>query len=579
MLKFVESAIATLSPRWAANRAAYRYETAKIQAASGQHESMNQLLGTRFGGYEAGKGDRLKGRVIGSPHENDIPRQQISALRYRSWNLYRNCPQARKICRTLGAKVIGSGLSPQPQATTKDGKPFVEFRRRAREVFDEFTKECDFRGKPGSGGHNFESLCKTALRASILSGGALYRFKYLSAKEQRKLNLFVPLQVQLLHIDRLDSTRHGGNEFYGLKLDDDGRVMGFWVLRGGVDRTIPQATADTTLQQAGDSVYVPIEEMRHLSFEEDIDQLLGAPWMGAAMLTMDDRRNYEYSELIAAEAASCIVGKYRRAAGQTGGPGLATETGPLTDADGNAITRLQPMMFLDLGTNGEFNIETSTRPNNAAGEFLSHLIRTEAVGVAGVKASTLTGDYRNSSFSSERSADNDVWPEIQELQDWFSTGFCQPIYEAVISAAVLAGLFDDVPGFTATDFQLRKRNYLNTHWQGPVALSINPKDDAEAARERNKNGTSSPQRECGKIGVDHEEILREQKEHMDKCKELGLPDDIWQQNLGIEQIDQPDQPDQAAAKPVKPAKANDRLSEQQQDALYHRNSFLMNSAT
>lgn len=521
--KAIDNLISVFSPAWGAKRMAYRNQ---ILASSGVHRSMEKLLGGRnAGGYEAGKVDRLKGRTVGSAHENDVPRQQIANLRYRSWNLFRNNPQARKICRTLGAKVIGRGLSPQPQATDTDGRPFVDFRKRAREVWQEFNGECDFRGRPGCGGHHLVTLAKTALRQCILSGGTLYRFHHLGTEEQKELSLFLPLQIQLIHIDRLDEEKHGDKFYRGLELDKEARVIAYHILEGG--------TGD-----GEGSVPVPKSEMRHLFAEEDIDQLIGSPWMGASMLTMDDRRSYESSEIIAAESASCYIGTYKRSPGQTGAPGLQQDGDrDLNDADGNPITHLQPNMLIDLGSTGEFNIVSASRPNSSAEPFLQHLVRSEAVSVPGVKASTLTGDYRNSSFSSERSADNDVWPELEELQDWFATGFSQPIYDEVITVAVAAGKFDGIDGFSVEDFNTRKREYLKANWQGPVARSINPKDDAAAARARVQNGTSSPQREAGQIGRDWREIVLENVEFIEFCKSEGLPDDIWQQALGIQQTD------------------------------------------
>ncbi len=544
----IDNAIAAISPRWAANRMASRYQISRLQAASGVHKSMQQMFSGGHGGYEAGKKDRLKGRIVGSPHENDVPRQQIAMLRYRAWNLYRNCPQARKIRRTLGAKVIGRGLSPQSQATNKDGTPFTEFRKRARQIFDEFGKESDWRGKPGAGGTNFVGQCKLALGANLLSGGALYQFHHLDKETQKKLGLYVPLQVQLLHIDRLDDKQNGDNQFYGIEVDDTGRVIGGHIVVGG-----------TGTQQ--DSQFVTSEKLRHLFVEEDIDQILGSPWFGAALLTMDDRRNYEYSELVAAEMSSCVVGAYRLSPGQSGfGLNGSTTDGPseLTDADGNPVTRIQAGMLLNLGANGEFEMKSSGHPNNGAEAFINHLIRSEAVSMPGVKSSTLTGDYRNSSFSSERSADNDIWPEIEELQDWFSVGFCQPIYEECIKSAVLAGLFDGVKGFSAADFNARQREYLSSHWQGPVSRSINPNDDAEAAAKRVKGGTSSIQIECRKEARDLDQILDDDAEFIKKCQERGLPDEYWKGALGIE-IPQPAAPPAGKQKPTEAA----------QDATFH----------
>lgn len=520
----IDNLISVFSPGWGAKRMANRQYGESIKNAAGVHESMRKLLsGRNAGGYEAGKSDRLKGRTVGSAHENDVPRRQIETLRWRAWNLHRNCPQARKISRTLCAKVVGRGLSPQPQATKKDGSPFVDFRKRARQVWEEFVGECDFRGKPGLGGHDLVTLSKTALRGTILSGGVLFRFHHLDPKEQQKRDLHLPLQIQLLHIDRLDTEKNGDNQYYGFDLDSAGRVTAYNVLKGGTD--------DNSTER---SVKVPAAEMRHLFSEEDIDQFIGSPWLGAALLTMDDRRGYEYSELIAAEMASCFVAAYRRSAGQSGGIGLQNDGDrDLTDSDGNPITKLQPGMILDLGQTGELDLKNPSRPNSNAEGFLAHLVRSEAVSMPGVKSSTLTGDYRNSSFSSERSADNDIWPELEELQDWFANEFVGPIYREVISVAVAAGKFEDIKEFAVDDFNARKREYLKVNWQGPVARSINPKDDAIAARSRVQNATSSPQREGAKLGRDWREILQEQSEFIEYCEELGLPEIIWQQALGI----------------------------------------------
>ena len=529
----IDSLISIFSPTWGLERVASRNYLSRLQAVAGQHESMRKMIGSgRNAGYEAGKTDRLKQAGGGSVHENDLPRDQIRNTRWRSWKLYRNNPQARKICRTLGAKVIGRGLSPQPQTTLPDGQPFVDFRRRARHVWEEFAKEADYRGKPGRGGQHLVSLSKTALKQIILSGGVLFRFRHLDREQQKALGLFVPLTIQLIPVDRLDENRHGGNCFYGVELDAEGKVAAYWILKGeAIDAKGPVG--------ADRSVRMPATEMGHLFSEEDIDQVLGSPWFGAALLTADDRRNYEYSELIAAEMGACIVAGYRRSGGQTGGPGLGMPDAnrDLTDAQGNRVEYLQPGMFLDLGQNGELQMVSPNRPNNGAGEFISHLVRSEAVSMPGVKSSTLTGDYRNSSFSSERSADNDIWPEIEEIQDWFSCGFCQSVYDEVITTAVAAGLFAEVKGFTVADFNDRKRDYLKTNWQGPVPRSINPVDDADASRQRVKNANSSPQREAAQIGRDWREILQEDAEFIEFAKQLDIPQDIWQQALGIEQRD------------------------------------------
>ena len=541
--KAIDSIIGIISPRWAVQRTLWRARSSSIRAAASEHKSMQKMLGTGRGGYEAGKVNRLTEHNFGSAHENDLDRNQITNMRNRSWNLYRNNPQARKIIRTLNAKVIGRGMNPQPQTVLPDGKPFVAFRKKARSIWKEASKELDFRGKPGRGGQHLVQLHKRALTHAILSGGCLMRFHHLKKREQNSKRLLLPLQIRLMHIDRLDETKHneGDRIFYGVQLNADNIPESYWLKSGGVKSDDNESSA------------IPAKELIHFYPEDDIDQILGSPQFCAALLTADDRRHYEESELTAAEMGSKFVAGYRRSSGQTGlGLPNTDEDWDLTDSSGNKIEYLQSGMFVDLGKEGSFDMINMNRPNSGAEAFLNHLIRGEAVGMPGVKASTLTGDYRNSSFSSERSADNDAWPELEDLQDWISCSFSQPIYEEVIKAAVLAGLFDDVDGFTTAAFSADQRNYLNANWQGPVARSINPKDDVKAAMDRVKSGTSSVQKEASKIAADWRENLEDAAEFMAYCEELGLPEDFCRQALGM----MPEVPD--------PAGSDD--SEQTQDA-------------
>lgn len=522
--ELIDNLVGLISPASQLRRVVARADVARVQAASSDHKSMRELLGGNVGGYQAGKNNRLTRQTSGIVHENDVDRAQIERLVERSWNLYRNNPQARKMVRTLQAKVIGRGLNPQPQATLEDGQPFFEFRKRARDIWKAAAKEIDFRGRPGRGGHTLATLSKTALKQNILSGGVLCRFRELTTEQQQRRGLLLPLQIQLLHVDRIDTQVHDGDrKLYGIELDSQDRPRWYYIKAPSAPRGY---------------LRLPAREVVHLFAEEDIDQLIGTAWMAAALITMDDRRDYESSELTAAHFGSCLVAGYRLSSGQTQF-GLPSPDGTqdLTDAEGNKVTGLQPGMMINLGSTGEVQFLNSQRPNNMAGEFLGYLQRGEAVSVPGVKSSTLTGDYRQSSFSSERSADNDVWPEIEELQEWFADGFCQPIYERVIESAVAVGMFDDLDGFSVEDFVARRRTYLANHWQGPVPRSINPKDDEAAARGRIQNGVSSPQRECARLGRDWREVMQEVAEFIQYAQEQNVPADIWQQTLGIAQAD------------------------------------------
>lgn len=537
MIRAVESAldrfIGIFAPRYALTRIAAR------QLAW----SLDTFGGNGAGGYAGGKKNRLtKGWMSPGLNENAIPRGQISQLRWNSWELYRNNPHARKICRSLESKVVGRGLKPHSQANRSDGTPHVEFRDAVARLWEDLADELDYRGRPGQGGLHVADLQKNALRGVILGGEVLYALKRRNLQRARDLGYTLPIQLQLIHADRLADENHeaaeSGNEVYqGIELRSDGTRAAYWLY----DRHPAESFATF-----GGPNRFPASQIGHLYVCEDIDQLRGTPWFSAALMQMRDTSDYQYNELKASALAACIVLGYRRASGQTQFGVQAPDNWDLTDSDGNKITHMQPGMMLDLGMNGEIQGFNPARPSTSAEAWINHLIRSTATAVPGTKGSTLTGDYRNSSFSSERSADNDAWPEIEGLQDWFVWNFLQPVYQEVIRTAFLTGYFDGI--VSDSEFAADEKAFLAATWQGPVALSINPADDAKAAQLRVQGFTSSVQKEAAKVGGNWRNNVRELAEFIQEAQAQGIPEEIVLNLFGIQpQPETAEEPADAAA--------------------------------
>jgi len=513
---FFDRCAGLISPRWMLDRIAARQVAWTLESwgSSGP------------GGYNGGKKNRLtKGWSSPNLNENAVNRGQVDQLRWNSWDLFRNNPHARKICRSLEAKVIGRGLHPSSDAIRTDGTAHIEFREAVQRLWREIIDEFDYRGLPGRGGQHMSDLQKTALRAVILGGDCLYSLRRKSPRQAREQGLTIPLQLQLIHGQRVaeitQQNPDNGNEIYhGIELNGDGQRAAYWLY----DRHPAEPLNGTTEPKRIDA-----GKIGHLYVSDDIDQIRGTPWFAAALLQMRDTSDYQYNELKASALAACIVLGYRRSSGQTQLGLQAQGGGDLVDTDGNPITQMQPGMLLDLGTNGAIEGFNPARPSTQAGDWINHLIRSTATSVPGVKGSTLTGDYRNSSFSSERSADNDTWPEIEGLQDWFCFNMMQPVYTEVVKTAFLNGYFAGI--VSDSEFADNEKAFCAASWQGPVALSINPTDDADAASKRMKNGTSSPQIEAAKLGRNWRKILSDVSEFIQYAESLGIPDEFIVQLL------------------------------------------------
>jgi lambda family phage portal protein len=488
------------------------------------------------GGYDSGKTDRLnRGNMPGRVIENSVPSAQVQNLRWRAWDLHRNNPHARKIVRSLLAKVIGPGLHPLSQAVKADGTPHNEFRERVKKLWASVCPKIDYRGRLGQGGADMVDLQRQALRSLILSGDCLWRYRDVPTVESRRKQLVVPKSLQLIHPERLAEyltlTRSEADPnnriFRGIEIDPEGIRKAYWILK-----TNPVDPYFSYLSAQADRI--DIDDIWHLYDSEDIDQLRGVSWFAPVLAQMRDTNDYQYNELKASAIAACVSLLVRRTTGMPAGVvGLNQPDGwPLTDSEGNNITSMQPGLIANLGSDGEVTGFNPARPSTSAEGWINHMLRSTAAGMPGTKSSTVHGDYRNASFSSERAADNDVWPEIEAIQDWFSRGFCQPTYEQILDSAIANGYFAGV--MTASEYNSRRSDLIQATWEGPIARSINPKDDADAAYARVKSGQSSPQQETAKVGGDWRTNIRDIAEFIAECQANGIPEELIDSYLGIQ---------------------------------------------
>lgn len=505
-----DSAIAVAFPGWGQKRLAARASFQAVQKL---------LLAGPLSPYNAAKWNRLS--QYWRPwnlNENAVPSIDLEVMSARARDLYRNNKHARKIVRQILAKTIGTGMLPHPKAKKSDGTPDEKFRERAKSLWENVQGQLDYRGKPGYGGQTLSALARMQLKTCVLTGHCLTRKRPITRSEQTKQGLAIPLVIQPIDPSRLDAAMtqtEGGNRILrGIEFDAKGRRVCYWLF--------PYHPADPFwFGTKMEPMAVDAREIIHTYDSEDPDQVSGVSWFCAALENTKDLGDLEYNELKASAMAACVALMIKRPQGVQK-MGLQTPVGD-TDVDdnGNAISRMQPGMFFDVGIDGKLEGFNPLRPAEGTEVFLKHLLNTLSGAIPGVKGSSLTGDYRGSSFASERSADNEVWPEIEIVQQWWGEEFYQPIYEAVIVMGVLTGYFDGV--ITPEQFAARRDQLLPASWHGPVCRSINPVDDANAGGSRVKFLQSSPQREAALVGVNLADNLRNLKEFVGMVQAQKFP--------------------------------------------------------
>ncbi len=476
-------------------------------------------LDTHFKSYDAGKLNRLNNFRPNSESGDSPNLSEVQLARSRAWSLWRNNKYATKIVRSLTSKVLGRGLMPRSQAVTVTGREDKRLRKQIDALFTQWAKTARFRMQPGQGACSWPQLQKMALREWILSGEVFTKKVTVLPLKKGK----VPLALQMIEAERVDegstflTTRVNTDSviFRGVEIDKDGIKVAYHIRN--------QHPASPVFRGKEDTQRVPAREIVHLYNEDRPTQFRGVTWFMPISPQIRDITDYQASELASAAVSSCFAAVIK----VNPGAGALTLNAPNNkdnlDGNDNQLTRLEPGIVARLNPGEDIEGVNPTRPGSEAEPFIKHLLAGAAVGAPGTKASTVTGDYSQSSFSSERAADNDTHPEIEDIQDEFICSWCEPIYQAFLEHAQLASLltFDDI------------ERAKPATWSTPVVKSINPLVDVRAAAMRVAAGQSSIQQETAALGNEYKAVLEETAEAFRMANETELPDEFGRALIGL----------------------------------------------
>jgi lambda family phage portal protein len=522
-LSAIDRTISYFSPVWGAKRISARLQT--------------EILTKRFL-YDGGEQNRTNSSWFTPATAGDsMNLLQLQILRQRAQDLVRNNPYASKAVRSIVSRIVGRGLSPESQAILADGTAFTEFRQLSKTLWQRFNLEGNNLGRPGFGGSTVGDLEVMILREVVTNGECFVRFVHKTAAEQAAEKLTIPLTIQIIEAERVVeddfvAVVSGNSVFRGVEIDQDGRRVAYHVWSSNIAHPLAAVQPRSKLR-------IPADEMIHVYLPTRPGQLRGVSWFSTVVLKLKDIDSLLFNELTASTVAACPVLIKQRSQQSIGNMTLNSPSGSdTTDGDDNSITSLQPGMFVNLNPGETFEGFNPERPNTSATEFAKDMLRGVAAGLPCLKASQITMDFTESSFSAEKAAENEAFSEVEQLQSWFSSNCMSPIWSRVIDVALLSGFFESVSigaNGIADDYQYVNRLKLNdVSWRGPGTKSINPVQDETAARLSIANGTSSIQIEAAKKGNDYRQLMIDNAEAYQVGLDDGLPEAYMNGLLSID---------------------------------------------
>lgn len=417
-----------------------------------------------------------------------------ATLRARSRTLVQNVPYIRRGLDSLVANIIGTGITPRslsPRATQIDA------------LWNEWVSQADADGRL-----DFYGLQASAYRAMEQDGECLIRLRARRPED----GLVVPLQIQVLEIDWLDSSKNGSNNantiVNGIEYNPLGRVTAYWLWDQHPGELV------TGRRSRASSYPVPAERIVHLFNAERPGQGRGFPRLAPVIARVRDLQLYEDAELqrknletrlsvLATGDASTMSLSESESQSQV------RQTGELGTLASGSITQIPT--GLDL---------TVVEPKAAPGyvEYLVFNLHLVAAGM-GVTYEMLTGDVSKVNFSSARVALLEFRRGAEQLQ-WLTVipRLCVPIWQAFIDAAVLAG---KLPG---PDYRV--------DWSTPKWDYVNPEQDVKADLAEVSGGMSSISEKLRRRGYKPDLVFLELKADMDRLRTDGTLDLLLQLQTG-----------------------------------------------
>lgn len=453
--------------------------------------------------YEAASPrDKWKPRRSGaSPAADHMA--DAATIRSKAHALVQNVPYVRAGLDALVAHTVGSGIVPRSLAVAQ------------ADVLDtlwvRWITECDADARL-----NMYGLQAAAYRAMEQDGEVLIRLRARRPSD----NLAVPLQLQMLEIDWLDSTRtgaSGGNAIVnGIEYDALGRAVAYYLwdqhpgdlgLLKGVRAQSRRIAADTVIhlfapdrpgQGRGFSRLAPvIPRVRDLQLYEDAELA---------------RKNLETRlSVVASGDVSSMANPVSY--GGTADTTTARTTGDLGELPSGGIIEVPP------GVN-----TTIVAPHPAPGyvEYVKHEQHIIATAL-GVTYEMLTGDMKDTNFSSARVRQMDFRRQVEQRQ-WtlLIPNLCDRIWRAFVDAAALTGKVK------RTDYAV---DYSTPKWD-----YVNPEQDVRADQASIGAGLMTISEGLRRRGYNPEQVFAELRNDFERLKSDGTLDVLlFMQKGGVPQ--------------------------------------------
>lgn len=454
--------------------------------------------------YEAAKRTRLNdGWSVTAQDINHELLQDVSTLRYRSRYLFANNPIIRGGIRKNTRTILRRAIWPVPAVKPKkegDAKRVDEWNRKAKALFDRWYDDparCCLMGRL-SGPARQRLILQTR---KLLGECFVIRYHRDNGIEFPSTRLHVvgpDALAQGLTADSLFTM----NGRPGIEYDKDLRPTKYHFFAAAIYNS-PLNAAEVLTFDAKDVLHLYMMDMP--------GQIIGEPILASVGETSYHLGRYLTATIQKAETLQGVLAMTKSAAG--GFLPTASESSP--SGGTRDVFKIDKFTVLEGLPGDEF---TTVNAGNDSAQFdpvSQRLIQWIAVGI-GESYANISGDYRNSTYSSGRQEADSNLPmaneDREEIRDWDVA----TEYAWFLEDAIFEGKLPILNGYSLDD-------HMVARYRMPGDPYINPIDEAKADIEKMGAGMITLSSVLAKLGVDRDEHFDEMESDLAEIERRGLP--------------------------------------------------------
>lgn len=373
--------------------------------------------------YEAANPSRLR-KSRSAPGTGNVAVERAGrSLREQARYYEQNHDVARGVIADLVLKTVGpNGIGIEPQPRTADGQIDDALANALMELWRDWCKVPEVTWQ-----HDWAAAQRLLARSWFRDGEV---FAQVLAGNVNFLDhgTTVPLSLELIEADLvpLDYSL-APRVAQGIEVSQWGRPAAYWVYM-----TPPADFAQGVALQPSNLKRIPADRMLHLAQRDRIRQLRGVSSFATVLTRLDDLKDYEESERIAAKVAASMAAFIKK--------GLPDDYAAPDDGAQRELKFRPGMIFDDLRPGEDVGTIDTQRPNANLLTYRQGQLRAVASGT-GTSFSSIARDY-NGTYSAQRQELVESWASYATLSAEFTSRIVRPVWEQFVAVAVAAGLVE-----------------------------------------------------------------------------------------------------------------------------------------